>query len=91
LAPEVIKGTYNEKCDIWSCGVVLYILLAGKMPFGGRRDTEVLRNVEKATYNISGREWRYISKSAKDLITKMLNPDFKARISAEEALQHPWM
>jgi hypothetical protein len=47
------------------------------MPFGGRRDTEVLRNVEKATYNVSGREWRYISKSAKDLIQKMLNPDFK--------------
>ena len=72
LAPEVIKGNYNEKCDVWSCGVIMYILLTGRMPFGGRRDDEVLRSVEKGQYSLSGPEFRYISKKAKDLITKML-------------------
>lgn len=91
LAPEVIKGNYNEKCDVWSCGVILYILLAGKMPFGGRGDTEVLRSVEKAQFSIKGREFRNVSKKAKDLVVKMLTQDFKKRISAEEAFNHPWL
>ena len=45
IAPEVIKGEYDEKCDVWSCGVILYILLSGSPPFGGRSEKEIMNNI----------------------------------------------
>jgi calcium-dependent protein kinase len=82
LAPEVLKNSYNEKCDIWSCGVIMYILLCGRMPFGGKNENEVIRCIEKAQYSTSGKEWKHISQAAKNLLSRMLTPDVKARVSA---------
>jgi calcium-dependent protein kinase len=68
IAPEILKSEYNEKCDIWSIGVILYILLSGKPPFYGDDDREILNSVKAGTYSMSGPEWKAITSEAKDLI-----------------------
>lgn len=90
VAPEVLKSSYNEKCDIWSLGVVLFITLCGKPPFSGSSDRETLMKIYEGKYSMDGPEWEEISDEAKDLVKKMLTYDFNNRISARECLNHPW-
>ena len=89
VAPEVLLGVYNEKCDIWSAGVLLYILLSGYPPFSGANDWEILLAIKRGKYSFKGIEWKHVSEAAKDLIRNMLCPVEK-RFSAEEVLNHPW-
>lgn len=91
IAPEVLNEVYDEKCDIWSCGVILYILLCGYPPFNGDTDTDIMKAVKKGRYDFPVEEWSSISKEAKDLIINMLKYDPKARFSALECLSHPWI
>jgi calcium-dependent protein kinase len=93
IAPEVIKKSYNEKCDLWSCGVIMYILLSGEPPFNDpKADNEaIMKKVEKGKYDVTKGIWKTVSKEAKDLIKKLLTYKPEDRISAEEALQHPWI
>ncbi|CAG9314539.1 unnamed protein product [Blepharisma stoltei] len=90
ISPEVLGGTYNENCDLWSCGVILYILLAGYPPFNGNNDEEVLERVKIGQYSLEDEPWPRVSADAKDLISKLLIPAHQ-RISAEEALRHKWI
>lgn len=90
IAPEVLRRSYDEKCDLWSCGVILYILLSGRPPFPGRNDEEILNRVKKGVFYLTGPEWEPISPEAKDLITKLLEFNPTKRLSAEESLNHPW-
>jgi calcium-dependent protein kinase len=90
IAPEVLRRDYNEKCDIWSCGVILYIFLSGRPPFGGKNDKDILTKVQQGTVPW-GPEWEKISPEAKRLIKKMLEYDPKHRYSAAQALQDPWI
>lgn len=90
IAPEVLQKHYNEKCDLWSCGVILYILLSGKPPFYGREDRDILRRVQKGEYSMKGPEWELVSAAAKRLISRMLDYNPKTRISASAALQDEW-
>ena len=90
IAPEVIKGDYNEKCDLWSCGVILYILLSARPPFGGDNDTEIMQRVSTGKYDLSSPPFDNCSKEVKDLIKSLLVMDTNKRISAEQALNHPW-
>eukprot|EP01069_Polyplicarium_translucidae_P011040 Polyplicarium_translucidae@DN3451_c0_g1_i1.p1 len=91
IAPEVLRKKYDEKCDVWSCGVILYILLCGYPPFGGQTDQEILRRVEKGKYAFDPPEWTKVSDEVKDIIRQMLVYDPSKRITAEDALQHPWL
>jgi calcium-dependent protein kinase len=91
IAPEVIKKYYDYKCDIWSSGVILYVLLVGYPPFKGNSQKELLSNIVKGKYSLEGEEWDRVSIEAKDLISKMLELDPNKRLSAEESLMHPWM
>lgn len=91
IAPEVLKGDYNEKCDIWSCGVILYILLSGKPPFYGRDDKEIALKVEKGEFSLRGSTWENISLAGKNFIRKLLEFNHEKRISAEDALKDEWI
>ena len=90
-APEVVKGSYNEKCDVWSCGVIMYIMLCGYPPFNGDTDEEILQTVAKGKFIYPKQEWHHVSKEAKDLIEKILVVKPEKRLSAAEALSHPWI
>ena len=90
IAPEVLEGDYDEKCDIWSCGVILYILLCGYAPFYGENDKEIYNQVLKGEYDFPKEEWQNVSEEAKNLVQKMLEKDTKKRITALDALQNKW-
>uniref|UniRef100_A0A3B0MGI9 Calcium-dependent protein kinase 1 n=1 Tax=Theileria annulata TaxID=5874 RepID=A0A3B0MGI9_THEAN len=91
IAPEVLNRNYHEKCDVWSCGIILYILLCGYPPFTSPMDTEIIRLIIAGNYSYPDKEWHDVSDEAKNLIDLMLtyNPD--KRISAAQALNHPWI
>ena len=90
IAPEVLKKHYDEKCDVWSCGVILYILLSGRPPFGGDNDKQIMERVAIGKYDLQSSPFNKISKNCLDLIQKLLIMDPNKRITAQQALAHPW-
>ncbi len=90
IAPEVLNKKYNEKCDIWSCGVILYILLCGNVPFNGRDEREITQKIKLGKFDLNRKPFDNISEEAKDLIKQCLEMNVNKRISAKEALEHPW-
>merc|ERR1719460_188504 len=91
VAPEVLEGKYNEKCDAWSIGVIMYILLCGAPPFFGDSDPEILKKVKKGKFDFDMDPWREASDDAKDLIKKLLVLDVAKRFSVKQALEHTWV
>ncbi len=92
VAPEVLSGTeYNELCDVWSCGVILYMLLSGKPPFLAKSRDSTVGAILTQDTSFAGEVWDSVSFQAKDLVLQMLNKDPKQRITAEAALNHPWI
>jgi len=89
ISPEIIKGNYDEKCDIWACGVILFIMLGGYPPFNGPSDKDVYNLITQIKYDISQPVWKNISKFAKDLIKNMLKPA-KNRYTAKQVLSSKW-
>ena len=90
IAPEVLTNSYNEKCDLWSCGVILYILLCGSPPFYGSCEEEIFNKIISCDYSFTQSVWMNISKEAKSLIKQLLELDPHKRLNAKEALTHPW-
>jgi len=91
VSPQVLKGLYSHKCDMWSCGVMMYIIICGYPPFFGDTDSEILGRVKAGKYDFPAEDWSQISREAKELIEKLLEMDEGKRISAENALKHPWI
>ncbi|CAI5950210.1 unnamed protein product [Closterium sp. NIES-65] len=91
LAPEVLAEKYGPEADIWSAGVVLYILLCGLPPFWGTTNDAIFEAIKQATLNLVRPPWPSISDEAKDLVVRMLTRNPKKRITAEEILDHPWI
>jgi calcium-dependent protein kinase len=91
IAPEVLNKNYNEKCDIWSAGVVLYVMLTGKFPFVGQTSQKLFESIKTGKYRTEGKEWEAISLEAKELIGKMLELDKNKRISASECLKSEFL
>jgi calcium-dependent protein kinase len=91
IAPEVLNKKYNEKCDLWSIGVITYILLSGMPPFNGNTDQEIMKKVKIGKFAFSDPCWSSITDKAKDFITQLFTYDIEKRPSAAEALQHPWI
>ncbi|KAJ6405963.1 hypothetical protein OIU84_013852 [Salix udensis] len=91
IAPEVLKRSYGKEIDVWSAGIILYILLSGAPPFWAETEKGIFEAVLEGNLDLENPPWPDISSSAKDLIRKMLTRDPKSRITAAKALQHPWM
>lgn len=89
-SPEVIDDKYDELCDEWACGVLMYILLSGKPPFQGNTEEEIFANIKKCKYDLSSKIFFGVSDNCKDLIRKLLEPNRKKRIKAGDALKHPF-
>ncbi len=90
IAPEVLNESYNEKCDVWSCGIILYIMLSGVPPFNEANDEEILEAVQKGKFNFDLPEFKTVSPEAKQLIREMLTYKPKNRPSIEKCLKHEW-
>ena len=90
MAPEVIKGSYNEKCDIWSCGIVFYILLTGRPPFTVASKTNVFNQILNLEFELPLNKITGVSKEALNLLHSMLEEKPENRIRAEDALRHPF-
>ncbi|PHJ21601.1 calcium-dependent protein [Cystoisospora suis] len=91
VAPQVLQGKYTYKCDMWSAGVIMYILLCGYPPFHGDNDAEILAKVKSGKFSFNDQDWKNVSMEAKDLIRKLLTYDPAQRLTAEQALAHPWI
>eukprot|EP00262_Sarcandra_glabra_P021327 TRINITY_DN895_c0_g1_i1.p1 TRINITY_DN895_c0_g1~~TRINITY_DN895_c0_g1_i1.p1 ORF type:complete len:278 (-),score=9.46 TRINITY_DN895_c0_g1_i1:251-1084(-) len=92
VAPEVLSGRdYNEKVDVWSAGVILYIMLAGIPPFYGESATEIFEAVLRGNLRFPTRIFHSVSPAAKDLMRRMMCKDVSKRFSAEQVLRHPWI
>jgi serine/threonine protein kinase len=90
MAPEVFEGFYTEKADIWSCGILLYILITGKKPYLGKQ-AEIVEQIKNTPFRVNRQVLPFESDKLLDLLTKLLAVQESERISATEALQHPWI
>ncbi|XP_009357448.2 calcium-dependent protein kinase 2 [Pyrus x bretschneideri] len=91
VAPEVLRRSYGKEIDIWSAGVILYILLSGVPPFWAETERGIFDAILEGVIDFDSQPWPSISDSAKDLIRKMLTQDPTKRITSAEVLEHPWL
>ncbi|KAG8377975.1 hypothetical protein BUALT_Bualt08G0089700 [Buddleja alternifolia] len=91
VAPEVLRRNYGKEIDVWSAGVILYILLSGFPPFWAETEKGIFEEILHGHVDLQSSPWPSISNGAKDLVKKMLTRDPKKRITAAEALEHPWL
>ncbi|KAF5201718.1 Calcium-dependent protein kinase, partial [Thalictrum thalictroides] len=91
MAPEVLKRNYGPEVDIWSAGVILYILLCGVPPFWAESEQGVAQAILKGVIDFKRDPWPKVSDGAKNLVKKMLDPDPKKRLTAQQVLEHPWL
>ena len=90
MAPEVVCGVYRESCDVWSIGIMLFILLTGKLPFGVESQPDIIRALVSQELLFDANDWEHVSPFALDLVRKMLTFDPERRISIDQVLAHEW-
>ncbi|KAK4798484.1 hypothetical protein SAY86_030810 [Trapa natans] len=91
VAPEVLRRNYGKEIDIWSAGVILYILLSGVPPFWAKNEKGIFDEILKGDIDFESHPWPSVSDSAKDLVRKMLTQDPRKRITSAQVLDHPWL
>lgn len=91
MAPEVLKRNYGPEVDIWSAGVILYILLCGVPPFWAETEQGVALSILRGVIDFKREPWPQISENAKSLVKQMLEPDPKKRLTSQQVLEHPWI
>eukprot|EP00931_Biecheleriopsis_adriatica_P041481 TRINITY_DN23702_c0_g2_i1.p1 TRINITY_DN23702_c0_g2~~TRINITY_DN23702_c0_g2_i1.p1 ORF type:complete len:1742 (+),score=437.49 TRINITY_DN23702_c0_g2_i1:785-5227(+) len=91
VAPEVLEGSYGLPCDMWSVGVIVYMLLSGVPPFDGKTDADVTSKIKNGRFVSTGKRWEGISETAKHFVRSLLRKDPYERLAAAEAAQHAWL
>eukprot|EP00929_Paragymnodinium_shiwhaense_P058567 TRINITY_DN2932_c0_g2_i1.p1 TRINITY_DN2932_c0_g2~~TRINITY_DN2932_c0_g2_i1.p1 ORF type:complete len:525 (+),score=165.30 TRINITY_DN2932_c0_g2_i1:97-1575(+) len=91
VAPQVLAGKYDHLSDLWSCGVIMYVILCGYPPFFGETDGEVLAKVRLGNFSFNATDWKNVSEDAKNLIRHLLKMNPRDRYCAEQALNHDWI
>lgn len=91
MAPEVFQGNYDQRCDYWSLGVMMYVLLSGQYPIDAPTSAELSKVIKTKEIKFEGDTWAEVSTEAKELCKALLTRDPAKRISAAEALEHPWV
>lgn len=90
-APEVFAGHYNNTCDLWSFGVVTFLLLSGRPPFPMSDRQKAIEHITKCKYTMRPEDWKGVSNEAMDFVAKLLVLDPNGRMSADECFRHPWI
>jgi len=91
MAPEVLRGSYTKQADVWSIGVIAYMLLSSQMPFHGRTRTHIVEQILGGDYDFRGRRWKAISEAAKDFVCDLLVVDPHKRLDTDHALSCLWL
>jgi len=91
VAPQVLAGKYDHLSDLWSVGVIMYVMLCGYPPFFGETDAEVLSKVRLGNFSFNAADWKNVSEDAKNLIRMLLKMNPRDRYTAEQALNHEWI
>mmetsp|Transcript_6320 Transcript_6320/g.15747 ORF Transcript_6320/g.15747 Transcript_6320/m.15747 type:complete len:795 (-) Transcript_6320:146-2530(-) len=91
VSPQVLAGRYDQATDLWTCGVVLYILICGYPPFSGGNDAEILSRVRLGNYAFASCDWKLVSHECKDLVRGLLMMNPKERTKAKEAMRSDWV
>lgn len=91
MAPELLEGRYDKVCDVWSIGTIVYIMLCGYPPFNGDTDPDIFEAIKNGRFGFPSQVWKKISDEAKNFIMLLMEHDPTSRMTAEEALNHPWI
>lgn len=91
LAPEVINGSYGKECDLWSCGIILHVMLLGTPPFEGETLDDILLKIKECKLSLRGELYDNSSEMAIDLMKKLIEPTVSRRITAAQAAGHKWL
>lgn len=91
MAPEVLKGSYTKQADLWSVGVIAYMLMSSQMPFYGRKRRQIVESIMQARFDFKGRRWKRMSAQSKEFIKSLLVVDPEERLDADEALSAVWL
>jgi calcium-dependent protein kinase len=91
MSPDILNGSYDRSCDIWSIGVIAYVMLCGRPPFNGSSDENIFARIKKGKYSMETVHWNDISDDAKDFVSWLLQMDPSERPTASAALKHHWL
>jgi len=91
MAPQVLKGVYTEQADLWSIGVMTYMLLSSTKPFYHRKRRYMIDRILRCDYNFHGKQWLHVSQPAKDFVAALLKLNPGERLTAQQALDHEWL
>jgi len=91
MAPQVLRGFYTSQADLWSMGVIAFMLLCGEQPFTGRKRRHVIDKIMRCQYGFGAQRWKTLSKESKDFVEHLIEMNPKTRWNADQALTSPWM